>query len=165
MSGRDVQKDEQARLLSMAKERAAKKLKEIAFYTGIPKTTLHSWIIGEERFPLPELGRFVRGLGDTWLVNELLRPWGYCVIELPAVDGASELAEQMSHFNLAANRLTQACGKVAGRIADATDIRSPGGEVITDREAAEVYLACDEAMTCAAALKESVKEQTSRDAN
>ena len=161
MSGRDVQKDEQARLLSGAKDRAGKKLKEIAFYTGIPLTTLHSWIIGEERFPLPELGRFIRGLGDTWFLNEILRPWGYCVIELPAVDGVAELAEQVSHFSLAANRLTQACGKVAGRIADATDIASPGGRDITALEADEVVAACDETMAHAAALKECVKEKTS----
>jgi len=161
MSGRDVQKDEQARLLSMAKERSAKKLKEIAFYTGIPLTTLHSWVVGDERFPLPELGRFVRGLGDAWFVNEILRPWGYCVIELPAVDGVSELAEQISHFSLASNRLAQACGKVAGRIADATDIKSPGGRDITELEADEIVAACDEAMAHAAALKECVKEQTS----
>jgi len=165
MAGYDHERDEQARIISKALDGCVKKARAVAYDMGIEYDTFQAWKLGKNRFPMSKVFALARALGSADFLNELGRRHGFVVIELPMVDDAADLAQQIRNLNIAGNRAAAAAGKVVGRIADATDADSPGGEQLTPEELGEIETACDESMATAAAIKEWAREQANRDAN
>jgi len=162
MAGYDPERDEQARIISKALDECPKKMAAVAWGMGVEPDTFQKWKLGHHRFPMSKIFALARSLGSIDFLNRLARRHGFVVVELPAIDDAAELAQQINHLNIAGNRAAAAVGKVVGRIADATDVEGPGGESITAEEFVDIELAMGESIATNVSILEYLRGLVSK---
>jgi len=165
MAGHDYERDEQARVICKALDECPKGLSDVAWGMGVEPEALQKWKLGKNRFPMTRIFAFARSIGSIDFLNRIARRHGYAVVELPAIDDNADLSQQVKHLNIAANRAAAAMGKAVGRIADATDDASPGGEIITRGEGIEIETALSEAIGTLINAVKFVREHTRNDVN